>query len=110
LGGEAAAIVIESATEAVDCEACGVVPVGEGSIGEWSCWRSGALNCSPLLPHSRGMKQQHEVMERPITLRLPSAIREKVEAEAAKDRRPLASLIRNVVEDWVERREAADVL
>jgi predicted DNA-binding protein len=55
------------------------------------------------------MKQhQHEVMERPITLRLPSALRERVEAEAARDRRPLASLIRNVVEDWVERRQAAE--
>jgi predicted DNA-binding protein len=50
------------------------------------------------------MKQHQEVMERPITLRLPPAIRERVEAEAMKDRRPLASLIRNVVEDWVEGR------
>jgi hypothetical protein len=56
------------------------------------------------------MKQQHHVMEKPITLRLPPAIRERVEAEAAKDRRPLASLIRNVVQDWVEQRETADVL
>jgi hypothetical protein len=56
------------------------------------------------------MKQQHEVMERPITLRLPPAIREKVEAEAVKDRQPVAAMVRIAVEDWLQQREAADVL
>jgi hypothetical protein len=46
-------------------------------------------------------------MERPITLRLPSAVREKVEAEAAKDRRPVAAMVRIAVEDWLQQRETA---
>jgi hypothetical protein len=51
--------------------------------------------------------QHHEVME-PITLRLPSAVRAAVEAEAVKDRRPLAAMVRIAVEDWVaQRREAS---
>jgi hypothetical protein len=58
-----------------------------------------------MLRHSRGMKQHQEVMERPITLRLPSAVRERVEAEAAKDRRPLAAMVRIAVEDWLQQRQ-----
>jgi len=46
-------------------------------------------------------------MERPITLRLPSAVREKVEAEAVKDRRPLAAMVRILVEDGLVQRQSA---
>jgi hypothetical protein len=64
------------------------------------------LNRFPLLRHSHGMKE-HQPMERPITLRLPSAVREKVEAEAVKDRRPLAAMVRILVEDGLVQRQSA---
>jgi hypothetical protein len=53
------------------------------------------------------MKQHsHEIMERPITLRLSPAIREQVEAEAARDRRPLAAMVRILVEDGLLQRQS----
>jgi hypothetical protein len=52
------------------------------------------------------MKQHQEVMERPITLRLPSAVREAVEREAERDRRPLAAMVRILVEDGLVQRQA----
>jgi hypothetical protein len=46
-------------------------------------------------------------MERPITLRLPPAVREEVVAEATRDRRPLAAMVRILVEDGLEQRPVA---
>jgi hypothetical protein len=60
------------------------------------------IGWQPLL-QSYSMKQ--EPMERPITLRLPPAIREKVEAEAVKDRRTLTAMARILVEDGLQMRQ-----
>jgi hypothetical protein len=44
-------------------------------------------------------------MERPITLRLSPAVREAVEREAERDRRPLAAMVRILVEDGLGQRQ-----
>jgi hypothetical protein len=43
-------------------------------------------------------------MEKPITLRLPAHVREAVEREAERDRRPLAAMVRILVEDGLGQR------
>jgi|SRR6516162_8469933 len=69
----------------------------------------GALKRFSLLRHARGMKQ-HEIMERPITLRLSPAVREAVEREAERDRRSVAAMVRILVEDGLAgRQQAAEV-
>jgi hypothetical protein len=52
------------------------------------------------------MREHHQSLERPITLRLSAAVREAVEREAERDRRPLAAMIRIAVEDWIGQRQS----
>jgi hypothetical protein len=42
-----------------------------------------------------------------ITLRLPRDVHQKVKAAAAKDRRPLAVMIRLMIEDCMEQQQSA---
>jgi hypothetical protein len=55
------------------------------------------------------MKNSHEVMKQPITLRLSPAVREAVEREAERDRRPLAAMVRILVEDGLVQRQSSIV-
>jgi hypothetical protein len=52
------------------------------------------------------MKQYQQMTALPI--RLPAHVRSVVEEEAERDRRPVASLVRNVVEDWAATRQRQD--
>jgi hypothetical protein len=48
--------------------------------------------------------KQHQTMTA-LSVRLPTRVREVVEEEAERDRRPVANLIRNVIEDWAAARQ-----
>jgi predicted transcriptional regulator len=43
-----------------------------------------------------------------LTLRLPAELRGSLERAAAADRRPVSSLIRNVLSDWLAGRASHD--
>jgi hypothetical protein len=64
--------------------------------------RFSALRLERVFPKFASMKQ-HQAMTA-LSVRLPTRVREVVEEEAERDRRPVANLIRNVIEDWVEQR------
>jgi len=42
----------------------------------------------------------------PISFKVSEETKKKLEKLAAEDRRPLSNLVRNIVEDWLEEREA----
>ena len=48
------------------------------------------------------LKREH------ITLRLERELREQIQMAAAADRRPISSLIRNVLADWIDGRQSAE--
>jgi hypothetical protein len=43
-----------------------------------------------------------------LTLRVPSELRDALQQAAEQDRRPVGSLVRNVLSDWIEHRAADD--
>ena len=61
-----------------------------------------AVRCSPKSDARRcGMSQQKTSK---IALRLEPELRDRLEAAAELDRRPMANLIRNVLADWCDGR------
>jgi hypothetical protein len=51
------------------------------------------------------MRHERKVCDDQITLRLPTALRDQIEAAAAQEGRAPANLIRLVIERWVAQRQ-----